>query len=794
VAQLDDVGSIGRVDSAAMRRGSRWPAGPIAFAVLLALAACDSTAPSAGPSGQAVASGGPGATGGPGASGPTRTTQPPDPRPPTAASKIEAAVEAGTLDAATGVLYRIYATFGDSRLPDAFRGEPADDPAVFTEAARDIDAYPTDVQAALRPFLLRPADPASIWSSAPAARAPGSDIVLAAAHPPVPDVPGNEATPVCDGLWAKQASPTLPVVVWGQCIGDVNETFRQMERVELFITQLWGPMTQLMGEPIGDANIANDGLPDTVENGDGKLDIYITKGFQTSTPRSIGTGALASAKEWPPYVGSSGSEASSAYLIVDPGTAGDDELKSTVAHEFFHALENAHNVNGTWYCTRSARCAGQYHWFVEASAVWAEHHFVPEARASEVYFRYRRGFRLSPNGLNFVDKDNEYDSFMWPLFMEQERGKQAIAQAWTAFEGEKGYASIQGQLDSILSFEGHFREFAVRAWNEDMPGDPISPRFQDLDNDFPRVGPTTPKLYEGVDFELDALFTSTDTGQAMWSWYEPFYVGQGAHRVSFDFSALPEEFRVDVLLMINDKWEHRELPNSKVKLCLDMASDAVQAGILVFSDHDQLAAPHPITGTWTAIAEAAGCSAVTGSVSYESRYDNGFGGIRIEKLSAQISLREADNHDQFAAEFLNDGSSGSATLETHTVSPPGPDGCSITAQGAGHGSIGPEPDAVVGNLTMPDDKWVFTVAISIPMMLEVDENWCVLGPGHSSVQDGVSIPSLCDGVEQSGATPGPGATRNVRTFVINCQSTTPGWVWKVTGTIQVVTSAIPTSP
>ena len=47
------------------------------------------------------------------------TIRPAEPR---AQQKIVAALEAGAIDGETALLYRAYALFGDSRLPDIYRG------------------------------------------------------------------------------------------------------------------------------------------------------------------------------------------------------------------------------------------------------------------------------------------------------------------------------------------------------------------------------------------------------------------------------------------------------------------------------------------------------------------------------------------------------------------------------------------------------------------------------------------------------------------------------------------------
>ena len=81
---------------------------------------------------------------------------------PVPADKILADVEAGKIDADTGLMYRIFASFADPRLPAEYAGGPPDidqaalDEAAFRQANGDL---PPAVADAVRPYLLRPTTP-----------------------------------------------------------------------------------------------------------------------------------------------------------------------------------------------------------------------------------------------------------------------------------------------------------------------------------------------------------------------------------------------------------------------------------------------------------------------------------------------------------------------------------------------------------------------------------------------------------------------------------------------------------
>ena len=124
---------------------------------------------------------------------------------------------------------------------------------------------------------------------------------------------------------------------------------------------------------------------------------------------------------------------------------------------------------------------------------------MPAARASEVYPRISV-FQEAEVGLASVKDTNEYASWLWPLFMRQEEGPQAIGDAWFSLEGVSGFANLQAAIGQLVPFEDRFGDFAVRAYNDHLePGDPIDPAFWDVDPSFPAEVPVDPRAEYGVD-------------------------------------------------------------------------------------------------------------------------------------------------------------------------------------------------------------------------------------------------------------------------------------------------------
>src|SRR5262245_56253187 len=86
---------------------------------------------------------------------------------------IAEAVESGRLDSDTSLVYRAYALFGDSRLPEQYVGSGAfEDNSLFVEAKLNWDTLSPSTRDRLTPFLVRPTDSRSIFSAKQTANTP----------------------------------------------------------------------------------------------------------------------------------------------------------------------------------------------------------------------------------------------------------------------------------------------------------------------------------------------------------------------------------------------------------------------------------------------------------------------------------------------------------------------------------------------------------------------------------------------------------------------------------------------
>lgn len=81
---------------------------------------------------------------------------------------IEAALADGKISDEEATIYHVYAAFGDSRLPDEYRGAPSDlpDSDAAMMAAMKFNSLSPSAQEKLRPFLTPPNAPGS-WTELP---------------------------------------------------------------------------------------------------------------------------------------------------------------------------------------------------------------------------------------------------------------------------------------------------------------------------------------------------------------------------------------------------------------------------------------------------------------------------------------------------------------------------------------------------------------------------------------------------------------------------------------------------
>lgn len=507
---------------------------------------------------------------------------------------IAAGLAQGKIDYGTSLLYRFYSLFADDRLPSDYRGSGSigEDQALFAEAVDP--ALSAEVQAKLRPFLLRPDDPGSIHTL----QAQGKTGQVVAQSVSVP----------CAGAWAalSSAKPGVKVRVHALCL---NNYAQDIQTALAMIESLWQPMTTMMGPPLPDLGGEGSGSTD-------EIDFYLLDPlgvvWREGENQDITAGALAVAPSAEPFL----NDRSSGFVLLARHDLGTPGFKSTLAHEFFHVLQKAHN--------RSICFHGPVEWwFGEASAKWAEWYFAPETSAREVHSLFTNTFRSADQPLHrsyeisSIEKLHEafsaYAGYIWPFFVQQEQGQASMGKIWQALEkvGSDWNKGL-GVLDEDYPFALHFHRFAFRNLNSRFAGDnPLGKRYVDLDPNFPDDWLPFGDIEEDL-MPAPSARIFTDTIPALRAHYYHFNVKDAVRQVTFDLTALQPllDRKVGAVIKIKGKpWQMRELVSDVLTFCRSNPNENIEEIWFVVS-HDKTDLSKTVSGSIKVNAsdQACGCN------------------------------------------------------------------------------------------------------------------------------------------------------------------------------------------
>jgi hypothetical protein len=334
---------------------------------------------------------------------------PVEPRPTTYAL-IDRALEAKRLDEETAHKYRVFAAFGDERLPREYRGavERGDRASEIDRAGARLETFSSATRAELAPYFMRPDQP-------------GSWVELTGADEPAPVVGGRRGGLfLASYAFARQPRPPAPVtwrkfpavggkvMVWAQdrYAGDAAKAEAIARAMDA--DRIWTRLTGLMGrEPVSDVLINPNG-------GDGALDIYLV---HPALERDPDTGQRST-----PWFGVARSARPAnichpiRYLLIDSrnplvGNRKTPGLLSIAAHELFHAITYAYQV--------VEGC--DLRWMREGTATWAENWIYP-APDSE-HEEAREYLRLIAKPIDDLkDMHPDYGTYLFSLYLEKTTG------------------------------------------------------------------------------------------------------------------------------------------------------------------------------------------------------------------------------------------------------------------------------------------------------------------------------------------------------------------------------------
>jgi len=349
----------------------------------------------------------------------------------TSLDMIDKAMADKKLDAETALVYKVYAIYGDNRLPKEYASEKPyyEGTQVVQEMMEKWDSLSAKTKALLEPFTKRPDEKGSwidLKNSNPEAKP--TSWLYRNTYAEDPELAGYDVLGDTDDgkakIWYTNFSGTEKNFYGPGTIVTGSDTSKKVaERVRDILDQdqiiprfeLMLPKILLSDDPLG---------------GDGKLDIYVGP-----NGTSLGT---TFADHMPPPTSS---RIDINYAI---GLNSDTLLKATLAHEIFHAYQYTYKFD-----------PGKDKWWMEATAIWAENFIYPAANTEHEWVEGFIDYPLVSLDKRQPPKFHDYSAYLFPFFLSEKFGSGFMGKSW------EGCSS--GCLDGInKSITGGFKE----VWKE----------------------------------------------------------------------------------------------------------------------------------------------------------------------------------------------------------------------------------------------------------------------------------------------------------------------------------------
>jgi hypothetical protein len=361
---------------------------------------------------------------------------------------IQTDVQRGRITLAQGLLYRVYAAFGDRRLPKRYRGDGAsvEGDSILEEVHAHWKTLSASARRKLLPFFLPPAARGSWYDKLRKRAKRPAGLSSATSDDPC------ESSQLKNPNWTNITAVGGKVRVWWWKGDEVGKQVALS--VQRWVNIAYPKFKTLMGrEPISDEGALCYHGPD------GALDIYLVKyisnkkgGYLDWTkaltnpypPWCSGTPVFITAQAYggPPYF--------SLEIVA---------TKFVIVHELFHAFQYAFTYQGN---------CDDYLWFDEGAANWAAHYVFPTDNTEHQWTSL-----ITCHG-----QLNGYSYASWPfdLFLEKTIGKQTIPAIYRQFASHPPAAGVNAGIPG--GFSDQLPKLTRYGWNQA----PLTPSFAQWDD------------------------------------------------------------------------------------------------------------------------------------------------------------------------------------------------------------------------------------------------------------------------------------------------------------------------
>ncbi len=361
----------------------------------------------------------------------TAIGQPITPEPPelNTIQIIDQAVAEGDISAETGLLYKVYAEFGDDRLPEQYVGAAPEAPdiGILHDVAAQWGSLSNPAKDTLAPFFLPPPAPGGWYEQASG----GASRLFAGA-------------PIA---WSNVSSARVKVWWHTDRPQDEAKAIAIRDEVETYI---WDKLVGLMGPlhpPLSDWDKMNNG-------GDEKFDIYLID--MPSRPASNGV-PFKPLGYVSPYDGAC--EQTSTYMVMNHETPVGPNLFATVAHELFHSIQFGYDMGN----------CSDYDWLMESTATWVEHFAYPDVNSEHPYgTEFLPQNRTKPLDNFEYGLHYQYGAYLFFFFIQQEFNyPEAVRDIWANSTMADSVAAVNAAITGYGGLEDTWPLFAIRNYNRE---------------------------------------------------------------------------------------------------------------------------------------------------------------------------------------------------------------------------------------------------------------------------------------------------------------------------------------
>jgi hypothetical protein len=341
---------------------------------------------------------------------------------------VDQAVAAGKLSLQQGLVYRVFAAFGDRRLPAAYAGDDAaHEDTIMREVAESWPQLSAAQRRQVNPFFTPPAAKGSSAS----ASSPAPAHAAAAA-------PTCSSTRFAGRGWRSIARSGGHVRIWWRA----DQQARFASRARGLLAEAEDNMWRKLWD-VFDREPLPDGGERCFHGGDAKLDVYLT---------THGDGdAKAVTISYPGTC-----SATPAFIVFNAGNSAPTRWE--LAHEMTHAIQ---------YAFPMASCSASSKWD-EAVATWGGQYVYPrdDREHQFTWFMKEPSESLA---------DASYDGWVFPYALEQLYGPGVMQRIYEAAATQRGMHALDAGIPGGLAKA--YPEFAKLAWNHY----PVKPSFWEWD-------------------------------------------------------------------------------------------------------------------------------------------------------------------------------------------------------------------------------------------------------------------------------------------------------------------------